>query len=1571
MSIKYTYSISEDFSNGVSSDRLIEDIRQSDIVIAIDYINTLGDDCDMYFKSTLSPQDETVLDTVVSGHTGLPLSDSTITSIVGGEGNTVGVSSEKRLLVDIMYSPHAINGDAHTGILDDIQIPESIVRNNELLTLSGTLYDDINIHTGNLDIHRQLDDNIISTNTLWSSYKIKEYTDLSSDYVRYDVYVSSAYGGAISDGSNTKPFSNLADAFTFINNTYSGINDYVVLNMLPGVYYLDQPTDNYNPALKSVIGTSPESTIFKPTEALLGGPILNCHYLTKLHNTTLDCSDIPEMLTTSGTVGILVSDPTFNEIGISNVNIIGVYTGISIENNSNLYCKETNIYKTQIALNVTDNSMIDIDNMYIRESYQRFLCAHGGSQAFLSDCEFYSDETISGTGVYAYGDGTYIELFGGTNLWSLDKNIELFDNAELKIDNCVLEETGSTPGISQSSNSKLTIVNSRVPLDLNNVAIENPENVYINSFDFSNEVTIVGNFSDQDQNLVSIANGYQENPKLLYNSNHNTSYKALMFSNPNPGQKTELGVTANNANAAAGIHVVGTDAFVNIADMGFVSEQDGIRVGWDIGKQPGATPQFKISNKSNITALLANYDGSIQLCSGIAVNTILDEDDLSSNSAIALASQQSIKTYIDNNTYSTTALDAGQLDNRYYTEEEVDSWRSTIHHTASGTEYINSAWESNSVEDALNCLTKYSEDVLGSGRVSTEDCLVWSDINTITVLSGTGFISYSGFHKYLSWSETIIDTGSDIEGPYYIYVDSLGVVNKSSSNPGYTTVINLGYYYHSGERIATIGSNGDVINNALNRVSDVIRHLGPFIYDGGGLVQIVSGYESRLVSSACKVQRGLRSLDLDEINTFEDAGTNYYSHFKSSDIVWDTDFYNLIEEGGNVAIDRWNDTTKGGKINTSYQCTFTNGSNVVTSSGNLTSEVIAGDRVYQDPDSLYYMSMVSGINWDGNNTNIVLYNTYKGPSATTNAYIVKSLPFIPEGKFAKHMMQRTLDGKMRLIHSQAVFDDFTSALEAGAPEYPTEVAELSLRMAYIIVTPSSGTLTLRDIRPLPFDKKDGGSQTGGSSNDHGDLTGLTDDDHPQYLKSDGSRNLTSAISYNSHPAFSSATQLIDKKYVDDALSGLTTDHGALTGLSDDDHSQYHNDSRGDNRYYTKTLLDAGQLDSRYYTETEINTLLAANIYTDLPVCQVRRTTNFSIPTAWQDVQFDTTDIQNYTTVLQHNSTYTERIDIKEAGVYLVAYNAQILSATSTTFSYARVFKNNTTIIPGSTKEINTYPGEVQILNGRAYYTFQANDYVTLQLYTPGNVTATADIDFVVSRSKGIKGDTGADGIDGVDGVDGAPGSGSTLIVKDEGINVANTPHSAFNFVGTGVTVSDGGSGVATVTVNNTSGITIKDEGANIAGTPHTILNFIGAPVTATNAGGGQANITIAPSTFGTWYAWGGDESETNTNSTTPVQKATLSVTGIPSGYYRISWCYEWRRNSGSSDFMARFQIDNTTTIMEQSQEPQDANSWHLANGFYIANLTAGNHFFDLDYYGESALYTNYVRRARIEFWRVA
>lgn len=71
---KYTYSISTDFPNGkVDTSRLKSEIQGSSISVALDYINTSGDDCDIWFKDVLGPADQTSLDAVVAAHSGQPL----------------------------------------------------------------------------------------------------------------------------------------------------------------------------------------------------------------------------------------------------------------------------------------------------------------------------------------------------------------------------------------------------------------------------------------------------------------------------------------------------------------------------------------------------------------------------------------------------------------------------------------------------------------------------------------------------------------------------------------------------------------------------------------------------------------------------------------------------------------------------------------------------------------------------------------------------------------------------------------------------------------------------------------------------------------------------------------------------------------------------------------------------------------------------------------------------------------------------------------------------------------------------------------------------------------------------------------------------------------------------------------------------------------------------------------------------------------------------------------------------------------------------------------------------------
>ena len=59
--------------------------------------------------------------------------------------------------------------------------------------------------------------------------------------------------------------------------------------------------------------------------------------------------------------------------------------------------------------------------------------------------------------------------------------------------------------------------------------------------------------------------------------------------------------------------------------------------------------------------------------------------------------------------------------------------------------------------------------------------------------------------------------------------------------------------------------------------------------------------------------------------------------------------------------------------------------------------------------------------------------------------------------------------------------------------------------------------------------------------------------------------------------------------------GGVTDHGALTGLGDDDHSQYLNQVRGDVRYYTKAQIDSMMAGKANVSHTHPATAIVSGI----------------------------------------------------------------------------------------------------------------------------------------------------------------------------------------------------------------------------------------------------------------------------------------------------------------------------------------------------------------------------------------
>jgi len=74
---------------------------------------------------------------------------------------------------------------------------------------------------------------------------------------------------------------------------------------------------------------------------------------------------------------------------------------------------------------------------------------------------------------------------------------------------------------------------------------------------------------------------------------------------------------------------------------------------------------------------------------------------------------------------------------------------------------------------------------------------------------------------------------------------------------------------------------------------------------------------------------------------------------------------------------------------------------------------------------------------------------------------------------------------------------------------------------------------------------------------HSGLSGLDQDDHNQYILATGLRAFSGTVS---GVAPTADAHLTTKQYVDDAITtatgSLTTDHGSLVGLADDDHLQY-------------------------------------------------------------------------------------------------------------------------------------------------------------------------------------------------------------------------------------------------------------------------------------------------------------------------------------------------------------------------------------------------------------------------------
>lgn len=182
---------------------------------------------------------------------------------------------------------------------------------------------------------------------------------------------------------------------------------------------------------------------------------------------------------------------------------------------------------------------------------------------------------------------------------------------------------------------------------------------------------------------------------------------------------------------------------------------------------------------------------------------------------------------------------------------------------------------------------------------------------------------------------------------------------------------------------------------------------------------------------------------------------------------------------------------------------------IVTESGTRNLDVTAGSYNY----GVNELDLTGGvaISWTANYRDGVGGWTEISQTTVDNAQYDDgsgTLASIPAGEFAKHVLYAVgngVDEKYLLVYSQDTYPDQPTAAEADLPIVPPWISDAVVRVAGIIVQEGQSAISdILDLRPrIGF-----AAPSSSGTADHGALLGLNDDDHPQYLLTNGTRAMS-------------------------------------------------------------------------------------------------------------------------------------------------------------------------------------------------------------------------------------------------------------------------------------------------------------------------------------------------------------------------------------------------------------------------------------------------------------------------------
>lgn len=102
----------------------------------------------------------------------------------------------------------------------------------------------------------------------------------------------------------------------------------------------------------------------------------------------------------------------------------------------------------------------------------------------------------------------------------------------------------------------------------------------------------------------------------------------------------------------------------------------------------------------------------------------------------------------------------------------------------------------------------------------------------------------------------------------------------------------------------------------------------------------------------------------------------------------------------------------------------------------------------------------------------------------------------------------TSDGRVNVVYGTSEYSTQTAAEAAAQANMPTFMEPSAIPLANVVLQDSNGIISVVDLRPQPAT---GGGGSAGGVSDHGALSGLGDDDHTQYLLANGSRSMSGSL----------------------------------------------------------------------------------------------------------------------------------------------------------------------------------------------------------------------------------------------------------------------------------------------------------------------------------------------------------------------------------------------------------------------------------------------------------------------------